>query len=189
MRSLSFLTLGILLVGSLGCNTSNFATPTAADVTPALNEFLDTEFGKHEDLQLTGPTDVSVGSYNEGIEGWPVYANFKASYTRDGVRNHYNGTSNKSVGGGLVKTGIPVCYVLKTEDRFFCFKSGMSKTLDDMQEKMRTVMSQSDFPKNGRMSRAEMNKIQRKMSAAMKGMKRPSENEIRSMMRDSMPRF
>jgi len=188
MRSLSFLTLIILLVTSVGCSTSSFGTPTAADVSPSLKQFLETEFGQYEDLKLVGPTDVNVGSYNAEFEGWPVYANFKASFTRDGVRSFHNGMTNPSAIGGMVKTGMPVCYVLKTEERFFCFKAGISKTMDDMAEKMRTAI-QSKTSRNGRMTRAQLNEVQREMSTAMQQMKKPTEAEIRSMVKDSLPRF
>lgn len=189
MRALSLLALGILLIASLGCNTSGVGTPSAAEVTPALEQYLETEFGQYEDLKLTGPTDVSVGSYNQQFEGWPVYANFKAKFTRDGVPNFHNGATSASAMGGMVKAGIPVCYVLKTEDRFFCFKAGVSKTMDEMAEKMRTAISQTKTSKNGRMTRAQMIEVQRKMSASMKKMKQPTEAEIRGMVRDAMPRF
>jgi len=150
MRSLSFLTLIILLVTSVGCSTSSVGTPTAADVSPSLKQFLE-------------------------------------SFTRDGVRSFHNGMTNPSAIGGMVKTGMPVCYVLKTEERFFCFKAGISKTMDDMAEKMRTAI-QSKTSRNGRMTRAQLNEVQREMSTAMQQMKKPTEAEIRSMVKDSLPR-
>ena len=71
----------------------------------------------------------------------------------------------------------------------FCFKAGVSKTMDEMAEKMRTAISQTKTSKNGHMTRAQMIEVQRKMSASMKKMKQPTEAEIRGMMRDAMPRF
>ena len=188
MRQMTFIAMAILTIATIGCNSASIESkPLVAQVKPALEQYLQVEFGRYDDLNLTGPTDISVGSYNSQFKGWPVYADFKAEYFKNGMKHHHAGMPNVSALGGMAKMGVPVCYVCKAEGRFFCFKSKMAKSMDEMMETMQEVAFEDGIPTNGRMTIEQQRAMQKRMQAAMNGIQKPSEDDIKGMLRDSMP--
>ena len=127
--------LGAIMACSMGCGDSVAGRPTPEEVEPALITYLETAFGSYDEMKITkGPDNISLGNYNHGNEGWPVYADYQATYTTNGHNMYRN---------SVAKMGMPMCYVIVAEGRVFCFQSKMEKRMEKMAQTMQQVIQEN----------------------------------------------
>jgi hypothetical protein len=130
-----FFVVGICVASTVGCGDNVAGRPTPEEVRPALISFLETDFGQFDEMEITkGPDNIRLGNYNKNNQGWPVYADYQAVYTTNGMPMYRN-----SIG----KMGMPMCYVLVADGRVFCFKSKLEKTMDAMAQNMMEVLEEN----------------------------------------------
>ncbi len=130
------LTLAVILVGTVGCQSK----PDTAATSKALAQYLKAEVqdSKFEHFQITGPTNVRIGDYQELLGGWPVFAEYDLRYTVDGVR-----VTNRNDGKGTA-----VAYVKRSGGRTVCFKPDVFADAEaDMKEGLEQMMKEINFEK------------------------------------------